>query len=74
MANFCHFYVKENDTCCHETLSLFPRNCIIGKNYVVKVSDHAMYCNRYENDYYMTDTKARLPIRWMAWESLLLVS
>lgn len=32
-----------------------------------------MYCDRYESDYYISDTKARLPIRWMSWESLLLV-
>jgi hypothetical protein len=50
------------------------RNCIVGKNFTVKISDHAMYCGRYEADYYVSDTKARLPIRWMAWESLLLVS
>lgn len=47
---------------------------MVGKNYAVKISDHAMYCGRYEADYYVSDTKARLPIRWMAWESLLLVS
>jgi hypothetical protein len=47
---------------------------MIGKNYTVKISDHAMYCGRHEADYYVSDTKARLPIRWMAWESLLLVS
>lgn len=40
----------------------------------MKISDHAMYCDRYESDYYISDTKARLPIRWMSWESLLLVS
>ncbi|XP_021918994.1 discoidin domain-containing receptor 2-like [Zootermopsis nevadensis] len=48
------------------------RNCVVGKNYVVKISDHAMYCGQYEADYYVSDTKSRLPIRWMAWESLLL--
>ncbi|PNF13897.1 hypothetical protein B7P43_G10660 [Cryptotermes secundus] len=51
---------------------LAARNCVVGKNYSVKISDHAMYCGRYEADYYVSDTKARLPIRWMAWESLLL--
>lgn len=50
------------------------RNCMVGKNYSIKISDHAMYCGHYEADYYLSDTKARLPIRWMAWESLLLVS
>lgn len=47
---------------------------MVGKNYMVKVSDHAIYCAQYENDYYITDKKSRLPIRWMAWESVLLVS
>lgn len=58
----------------HNGSLLDYRNCIIGKNYTVKISDHAMYCGRNEADYYVSDTKARLPIRWMAWESLLLVS
>ncbi|KAI5700845.1 hypothetical protein M8J75_003458 [Diaphorina citri] len=51
---------------------LAARNCMVGKNYTIKISDHAMYCSHYESDYYLSDTKARLPIRWMAWESLLL--
>ncbi|XP_074028100.1 discoidin domain-containing receptor 2 isoform X2 [Leptinotarsa decemlineata] len=51
---------------------LAARNCVIDKNFTVKVSDHAMYCDRYENDYYISDTKARLPLRWMSWEALLL--
>ncbi|KAF6200642.1 hypothetical protein GE061_005085 [Apolygus lucorum] len=51
---------------------LAARNCLVGKSYHIKVSDHAMYCSKYEADYYISDTKAKLPIRWMAWESLLL--
>lgn len=46
---------------------------MVGKDLAVKVSDHAMYCDKYEGDYYRSDTKAKLPIRWMAWEALLLV-
>jgi predicted membrane-bound dolichyl-phosphate-mannose-protein mannosyltransferase len=53
---------------------LIFRNCSVGRGYSIKISDHAMFCNNYETDYYVSDTKARLPIRWMAWESLLLVS
>ncbi|MPC90870.1 Discoidin domain-containing receptor 2 [Portunus trituberculatus] len=30
--------------------------------------------NLYSNDYYRIEGKALLPIRWMAWESILLVS
>ncbi|XP_026463457.1 discoidin domain-containing receptor 2-like isoform X2 [Ctenocephalides felis] len=51
---------------------LAARNCVVGKDLAVKVSDHAMYCDKYEGDYYRSDTKAKLPIRWMAWEALLL--
>ncbi|XP_050419967.1 discoidin domain-containing receptor 2-like isoform X2 [Adelges cooleyi] len=51
---------------------LAARNCLVGKNYSLKVSDHAMYCSQYDSDYYVSDTKSRLPIRWMSWESLLM--
>ncbi|XP_022902114.1 discoidin domain-containing receptor 2-like [Onthophagus taurus] len=54
----------------HRDLS--ARNCVIDKHFNVKVSDHAMYCDRYHGDYYISDTKSKLPIRWMSWESLLL--
>ncbi|KAG8230046.1 hypothetical protein J437_LFUL000882 [Ladona fulva] len=47
---------------------LAARNCVVGKGYSLKITDHAMYWSRFENDYYVSDTKARLPIRWMAWE------
>lgn len=53
---------------------LAARNCLVGKNYSLKVSDHALYSSQYDADYYISDTKSRLPIRWMSWESLLLVS
>lgn len=53
---------------------LAARNCLVGKNYSLKISDHALYCSQYDADYYISDTKSRLPIRWMSWESLLLVS
>lgn len=53
---------------------LAARNCLVGKNYSLKVSDHALYCTQYDAEYYVSDTKSRLPIRWMSWESLLLVS
>ncbi|XP_022175089.1 uncharacterized protein LOC111037041 [Myzus persicae] len=51
---------------------LAARNCLVGKNYSLKISDHALYCSQYDSDYYVSDTKSRLPIRWMSWESLLL--
>ncbi|EEB18066.1 discoidin domain receptor, putative [Pediculus humanus corporis] len=54
----------------HRDLS--ARNCLVGKHYSIKISDHAIYASKYNNDYYQVDTKARLPVRWMAWECLLL--
>lgn len=62
----------ENKGIVHRDLA--ARNCLVGKNYSLKISDHALYCSQYDSDYYISDTKSRLPIRWMSWESLLLVS
>ncbi|KAE8743789.1 hypothetical protein FOCC_FOCC009565 [Frankliniella occidentalis] len=51
---------------------LAARNCVVSHHYNVKVSDHAVFCSAYDLHYYNSDTGSRLPIRWMAWESLLL--
>lgn len=50
------------------------RNCVVNKNLVVKVSDHAMYCSKYDAEYYVNECYAKVPLRWMAWEAVLLVS
>jgi hypothetical protein len=42
--------------------------------YVVKISDCGSVKSAYSSDYYTTVDGSRLPIRWMAWESLVLVS
>lgn len=41
---------------------------------MIKVSDHAMYCSKYESEYYVNECYAKIPLRWMAWEAVLLVS
>ncbi|XP_034232550.1 discoidin domain-containing receptor 2-like [Thrips palmi] len=51
---------------------LAARNCIVGRNYQVKVSDHAVFTAEYDSEYYSSDTGSKLPVRWMAWEALLL--
>ncbi|XP_012279194.1 discoidin domain-containing receptor 2 [Orussus abietinus] len=51
---------------------LAARNCIVNKNLTIKVSDHAMYCSKYEQDYYVNEYYAKIPLRWMAWEAVLL--
>ncbi|XP_047115564.1 uncharacterized protein LOC124795537 [Schistocerca piceifrons] len=51
---------------------LAARNCVVGPDFSLKVSDHAMFCSRYDLDYYLSDTQTKLPVRWMSWESVLL--
>ncbi|XP_049938799.1 discoidin domain-containing receptor 2-like [Schistocerca serialis cubense] len=51
---------------------LAARNCLVGLSYEIKISDTAMCRNIYAGDYYKVDEWALLPIRWMAWESILM--
>lgn len=51
---------------------LATRNCLVGKNYHIKVSYFGMSRSPYSADYYKLEDWAMLPIRWMAWESILL--
>ncbi|XP_069170218.1 discoidin domain-containing receptor 2 isoform X2 [Procambarus clarkii] len=51
---------------------LATRNCLVGAGHVIKISDFGMSRNLYAGDYYRIEGKALLPIRWMAWESVLL--
>lgn len=46
----------------------------MNKNLTVKVSDHAMYCTKYDHHYYIDGNNGKIPLRWMAWEAVLLVS
>ncbi|XP_069791533.1 discoidin domain-containing receptor 2-like isoform X2 [Narcine bancroftii] len=51
---------------------LATRNCLVGNHYTIKISDFGMSRNLYSGDYYRIQGRAVLPIRWMAWESILL--
>jgi discoidin domain receptor family protein 2 len=46
----------------------------VGRGLIVKISHFATDTDQYFEDYYKLDGKMPLPIRWMAWESLFLVS
>ena len=48
---------------------LATRNCLVGSNFRIKISDFGMSRNLYERVYYRVRGRAMLPIRWMATES-----
>ena len=48
---------------------LATRNCLVGRDFVIKVSDFGMSRNLYDAFYYRVHGKLILPIRWMAYES-----
>ncbi|KYN19447.1 Discoidin domain-containing receptor 2, partial [Trachymyrmex cornetzi] len=50
---------------------LAARNCIVCKDLLIKVSDQAMYCSKYDSEYYVDECYAKIPLRWMAWEAVL---
>ncbi|CAB3226095.1 unnamed protein product [Arctia plantaginis] len=50
---------------------LATRNCLLGKNYQVKISDFGTDNEAYACDYYKVDGRIPLPLRWAAWESVL---
>ena len=45
---------------------LATRNCLVGENFTVKVSDFGMSKNLYDSCYYRVHGQVMLPIRWMA--------
>lgn len=52
---------------------LATRNCLLDRRLTIKIADFGMSRNLYSSDYYRIQGRAVLPIRWMAWESILLV-
>ena len=48
---------------------LATRNCLVGKDFVVKISDFGMSRSLYESAYYRIQGTLILPIRWMACET-----
>ena len=48
---------------------LATRNCLMGKDFIVKISDFGMSRSLYESAYYRVQGTLVLPIRWMACET-----
>lgn len=48
---------------------LATRNCLVGREFVTKISDFGMSRNIYETSYYRVGSQLILPIRWMASET-----
>ncbi|XP_030766218.1 epithelial discoidin domain-containing receptor 1-like [Sitophilus oryzae] len=51
---------------------LATRNCLVGKDYEIKISDVGSYREIYSQDYCRVVGPEPVPLRWMAWESALL--
>ncbi|XP_058790523.1 discoidin domain-containing receptor 2 isoform X2 [Phymastichus coffea] len=51
---------------------LATRNCLVSQGHFIKISDLGPGRNAYSADYFKIEGRSALPIRWMAWESLLL--
>ena len=47
---------------------LATRNCLVGPNYLVKISDFGMSRSLYDSHYYRIHGCFSLPVRWMAFE------
>lgn len=47
------------------------RNCLVGDNLSIKISDFGLSRDIYAADYYRVQTKSLLPVRWMPPESIL---
>lgn len=49
------------------------RNCLLAAQLHVKVSDFAVVCSAFKDDYGEVRGRKMLPLRWLPWENLVLV-
>jgi len=64
--------MKYLESMCMVHRDVATRNCLVGPNFTIKISDLGMSQHVYSRDYYSIAGRTLLPIRWMSWESLLL--
>ncbi len=51
---------------------LATRNCLVGSCKTIKISDFGLSRPCFRSDYFLSQSGCLLPVRWMAWESVLL--
>ncbi|CAG9771117.1 unnamed protein product [Ceutorhynchus assimilis] len=51
---------------------LAARNCLVGRGYIIKITDIAMSKPQYRKEYAEIGGRPPAPIRWLPWESILL--
>merc|ERR1719347_2042350 len=56
---------------CYVHRDLAARNCLVGQNMAVKIFDTGFSQDIYAADYYRTQNKSLIPLRWMPPESIL---
>ena len=57
-----------------DNTGLCCRNCLVYPDYCIKISDCGSAKPSYSSDYYrLEEGEDLLPVRWMAWEAVLLV-
>jgi discoidin domain receptor family protein 2 len=47
------------------------RNCLLGKAYHIKICDFGSDCPEFRRDYTEMEDGLLVPVRWMAWESVI---
>ena len=47
------------------------RNCLLGKAYQIKICDFGSDCPEFRRDYTEMEDGLLVPLRWMAWESVI---
>jgi discoidin domain receptor family protein 2 len=62
----------ESLNCVHRDLA--ARNVLVGPKYQVKIADLAVCQPEFASHYYRAEGGPLLPVRWMAWESIMAVS
>ena len=66
-----NFLLSECDICVSFYLSVIDSLIAVGNELVIKLADFGMARHVRDKDCYRVDGKARLPVKWMAPESLL---